>query len=152
MRDPRLTEFARSMRRQMTEPETRLWLQLRAERFEGVKFRRQKVIGRYIADFAANEPKLVVEVDGDTHDVDNRRDQVRSRYLEEQGYRVLRFSNVDVMGNLDGVLTRLSEVIAQPRISPLPTLSPEGERAIGVELPVSLSPSGERVGERGPRK
>ena len=129
MRDPRLTEFARSMRRQMTEPETRLWLQLRAERFEGVKFRRQKVIGRYIADFAANEPKLVVEVDGDTHDVDNRRDQVRSRYLEEQGYRVLRFSNVDVMGNLDGVLTRLSEVIAQPRISPLPTLSPEGERA-----------------------
>jgi 16S rRNA processing protein RimM len=130
MRDARLTGYAQQMRKRMTEPETRLWLQLRAGRFEGVKFRRQKVIGRYIADFAANEPKLVIEVDGDTHDVDDERDRIRTRYLEKQGYTVLRFSNMDVMGNLDGVLMRLGEVLASLRTPPLPTLSPEGARAI----------------------
>jgi very-short-patch-repair endonuclease len=137
------------MRRQMTEPETRLWLQLRAARFERVKFRRQKVIGRYIADFAANDPKLVVEVDGDTHDVDDFHDAARTRFLNEQGYHVVRFTNPDVMTNLEGVLIRLSEVIASLRSSPLPTLSPEGERAFDAESAVSLSPSGERVGVRG---
>jgi very-short-patch-repair endonuclease len=131
MRDARLTGYAREMRRRMSESETRMWLQLRAARFGGVKFRRQKVIGRYIADFAANEPKLVVEIDGDTHDMDDERDQIRTRYLENQGYTVLRFSNLDVMSNLDGVLMRLGEVIAALRPPPLPTLSPEGERAFG---------------------
>ena len=149
MRDARLIGYAKKMRRQMTEPETRMWLELRAERFEGVKFRRQKVIGRYIADFAANDPKLVIEVDGDTHDVDDQRDQIRTRYLEEQGYTVLRFSNVDVMNNIDGVLIRLEEVIASLRTSPLPTLSPEGERAFGRAHAIAFSPAGERVGERG---
>jgi very-short-patch-repair endonuclease len=121
------------MRRQMTEPETRMWLQLRAERFAGVKFRRQKVIGRYIADFAANDPKLVIEVDGHTHDVDDRADGSRTLYLEQQGYQVLRFTNAEVMSNMEGVLLRLAEVIAvlgRSKVkAPLPTLSPEGERA-----------------------
>ena len=129
MRDPRLTGYAKEMRKQMTEPETRFWLQVRAARFQGAKFRRQKVIGRYIADFAANEPKIVIEIDGDTHDVDDQRDRTRTRYLEEQGYTVLRFTNLDVMGNPDGVLARLSEVIGALRDPPLPTLSPGGERA-----------------------
>ncbi|MDR2858521.1 MAG: DUF559 domain-containing protein [Novosphingobium sp.] len=129
MRDARLTGYAKEMRRQMTEPETRLWLQLRAARFEGVKFRRQKVIGHYIADFAANEPRLVVEVDGNTHDADDPRDAERTRFLNERGYHVVRFTNPDVMTNLEGVLIRLSEVIEVARQSPLPTLSPEGERA-----------------------
>jgi len=133
------------MRREMTEPETRLWLQLRAERFAGVKFRRQKVIGPYIADFAANEPKLVIEVDGDTHDADSERDRIRTRFLESQGYRVQRYSNLEVMRNLEGVLMHLATVLDEMR-APLPTLSPEGERAFEDN---SLSPSGERVGERG---
>src|SRR3546814_19681172 len=64
MRDARLTGYAKAMRKRMTEPETRVWLQVRVERFEGVKFRRQKVIGTYIADFAATEPRLVVKNDG----------------------------------------------------------------------------------------
>jgi very-short-patch-repair endonuclease len=129
MRDARLIGYAKEMRRQMTEPETRLWLQLRAARIEGVKFRRQKVIGRYIADFAANDPRLVVEVDGHTHDVDDPRDAERTRFLNERGYHVVRLTNPDVMTNLEGVLIRLSEVIEVARRSPLPTLSPEGERA-----------------------
>jgi very-short-patch-repair endonuclease len=129
VRDPRLTGYAKSMRQQMTEPETRIWLQVRAGRFEGVKFRRQKVIGRHIADFAANEPRLVVEIDGHTHDADDPRDAVRTKYMNERGYHVVRFTNLDVMTNMHGVLTKLSETLEAARLSPLPTLSPEGERA-----------------------
>lgn len=129
MRDATLTGYAKKMRRQMTEPETRVWFQLRAGRFEGVKFRRQKVIGSYIADFAANDPKIVVEIDGHTHDVDDPRNAERTQFLNECGYHVIRFTNTDVMTNLEGVLIRLSEVLAMLRTSPLPTLFPEGERA-----------------------
>jgi very-short-patch-repair endonuclease len=128
MRDPRLTAYARANRRVMSEPVTRMWLQLRAARFQGIKFRREKVIGHYIADFAANDPKLVIEIDGDTHDADDERDRIRTRYLESQGYRVQRYSNEEVMRNLEGVLMHLAAVIEEMR-PPLPTLSPEGERA-----------------------
>jgi very-short-patch-repair endonuclease len=129
MRDARLTEFARENRKAMSEPETRIWLALRAGRFEGVKFRRQKVIGHYIADFAANEPRIVVEIDGHTHDVDDPRDAERTRYLNERGYHVVRFTNGDVMTNLEGVLQMLAMMLSEAREAPLPTLSPEGERA-----------------------
>ncbi|MFM5953067.1 MAG: endonuclease domain-containing protein [Novosphingobium sp.] len=128
MRDPRLTAYAKANRKEMPEPAMRMWLQLRAERFMGIKFRREKVIGNYIADFAANDPKLVIEIDGDTHDIDDPRDEVRTRYLETQGYRVVRYSNVEVMQNVEGVLMNLAAVIDEMR-PPLPTLSPEGERA-----------------------
>ncbi|MDE8651552.1 endonuclease domain-containing protein [Novosphingobium album (ex Liu et al. 2023)] len=130
MRDARLTGYAKAMRQQMPEPETRVWLQLRAGRFDGVKFRRQKVIGRYIADFAANEPRLVVEIDGRTHDADDDYDTERTRFLNERGYHVIRFTNQDVMTNMEGVLIRLAETIEMARRAPLPTLSPEGERAL----------------------
>ena len=145
MRDPRLTKYAKENRKQMSEAAIRMWLQLRAGRFDGIKFRREKVIGDYIADFSSNQPKLVIEIDGDTHDIDNEYDKIRTRQLESFGYRVVRYSNPDVMQNLEGVLMNLTAVIAEMR-PPLPTLSPEGERAFN-----SLSPSGERVGERGAR-
>ena len=127
MRDPRLIEFAKQMRREQTEPEIRLWLELRAQRFQGIKFRRQKVIGHYIADFSSREPMVVVEVDGDTHGNQESYDLARSRYFEEQGYRVIRLTNSDVMMNLQGVLEQLALFVQH---SPLPTLSPEGERAL----------------------
>ena len=135
MRDPELTKRARAMRKAMTEPETRLWLELRARRFGEVKFRRQKVIQdehhRAIVDFAANDPKLVIEVDGDSHSGREAQDAARTLFLESQGYTVLRLANADVMTNLDGALMRIAEVIAELRmIPPLPTLCPKGERAI----------------------
>ena len=165
MRDPELPKRARDMRTEMTEPETRLWLYLKAKRFDSVKFRRQKVIQddqhRYIVDFAANDPKVVIELDGDTHSGREAYDTARTRFLESKGYTVVRYSNLEVMQNLEGVLQHLSLVIDEMR-SPLPTLSPEGERALGrnsllspegdstIEARTSsLSPSGERVGERG---
>ncbi|MFN3818290.1 endonuclease domain-containing protein [Blastomonas sp.] len=113
------------MRVEATEPEIRLWLELRAKRFSGVKFRRQKVIGNYIADFASRTPMLVIEVDGDTHDGRDAYDAQRTRYLESQGYRVLRFTNYDVMTGMEGVLMVIEAAVQ----APLPTLSPEGERA-----------------------
>ncbi len=130
MRDPILTERAKAMRKGMSEPETRMWLALRAERFESTKFRRQKVIGDFIADFAANDPQLVIEIDGDSHAGQEADDAARTRFLEAKGYRVIRFTNDDVITNLEGVLVRLGEVIADLRnSSPFPSLSPEGERA-----------------------
>jgi len=129
VRNRDLLTHARQMRTEMTEPETRMWLQLRAKRFTGVKFLRQKIIANYIADFAANEPKLVVELDGDSHSQQQAYDVARTRALEHEGYRVIRFSNLDVMQNMDGVLMQLAGVIDELRRSPPPTPSPEGEGA-----------------------
>jgi very-short-patch-repair endonuclease len=114
------------MRQQATEPEQRMWLALRAKRFGDVKFRRQKVIGPYIVDFAARDPMLVIEIDGDTHAMRKGYDAARTAFLEKEGYRVVRFSNTDVMGNMEGVMSTLDGIC---RTAPLPTLSPEGERA-----------------------
>jgi very-short-patch-repair endonuclease len=127
MRDPRLTEFAKGMRREMTEPERRLWYKLRAQRFEGIKFRRQNVVGRYIADFYSRQAMLIIEVDGDTHGYHQDYDRIRSLYFEGLGFRVIRFTNADVMSNMEGVLTMIGQCLNRP---PLPTLSPEGERAL----------------------
>ena len=134
MRDLELTRRARKMRKEMTEPEMRLWFQLKAKRFDSVKFRRQKVIQneqhRYIADFATNDPKLVIELDGDTHYEQQSYDAVRTQFMESRGYMILRFLNSDVMTNMEGVLTKIAMIIDELRCQPpLPTLSPEGERA-----------------------
>ena len=128
MRDPELTKRARALRKLMTEPEKRLWFELRAERFAGVRFRRQKVIQdetrRAIVDFAANDPKLVIEVDGDTHGGLEAEDAARKRFLESRGYTVVRFTNAEVMGNLDGVLGQIAAIIEALRASPSPNPSP----------------------------
>ena len=127
MRDAELISRAKTMRREATEPEQRLWLALRAKRFEHLKFRRQKVIGAYIVDFSARDPMLVIEIDGDTHAGREKQDAERTAFLEQQGYRVIRFTNGDVMTNLEGVLQSIALALMT---LPLPTLSPEGERAL----------------------
>jgi len=97
------------MRRNPTEPEMRLWRHLSASQLAGHKFRRQAVIGYYIADFFCPHKKLIVEVDGDTHDIDS--DFKGDDRLRSKGYRTVRFGNLDVMRNMDGVLTVLVEVL-----------------------------------------
>jgi very-short-patch-repair endonuclease len=94
---------AKELRSRFTEPERRLWYHLRANRLE-VKFQRQVVLSPYIADFAARAERLVIELDGDSHAGREVYDAGRTRALEQRGYRVLRFTNGDVMTNLDGVL------------------------------------------------
>ncbi len=130
MRDPASLKHAQSMRQNMPEPEKQLWMELRAGRFQGIKFRRQKVIGKFIVDFASNDPKLVIELDGDSHAGRGNYDMVRTEFLGSQGYRVVRFSNLDVVENLSGVLEHLTMVIDELGYPPLPTLSPSGERAL----------------------
>lgn len=118
--DPKLLERARQLRSNMPQPERELWIALRAKRFGNFKFTRQVVIGPYIADFVCCSHKLIIEVDGATH-TDPARDQHRTTYLESQGYRVIRFWNNDVMTNLEGVLTILSDALAStPLPNPLP--------------------------------
>lgn len=120
---------AKEMRNNPTEPEKRLWRLLSRKQI-GAKFRRQSVIPPYIADFLCPELKLIVEVDGDTHDqpVDLRRDAA----LAALGYRVLRFTNADVISNMDGVVAVISETVGSLR-APHPDPSPEGEGLAAVE-------------------
>jgi very-short-patch-repair endonuclease len=89
----------------MTKAELRLWLHLRKPGIEGLRFRRQTPIGRYIVDFFCPEKKLIVEVDGGqhAHHAGEGHDAARDAWLAEQGYKVIRFWNRDVMENLDGV-------------------------------------------------
>ena len=102
-----LTPVARQLRNNSTEAEKYLWYSLRLENL-GCKFRRQVVIGRYIVDFVCFEKKLVVEVDGGQH-AKNEDDQQRDQWLKEQGFEVLRFWNLDVLRNRDGVLEKIKE-------------------------------------------
>jgi very-short-patch-repair endonuclease len=122
VRNRQLLANARAMRRELTGPELRLWLKLRAKRFEGAMFRRQVVIGPYIVDFACRTPaRLVVEVDGETHAEREKYDAARTAFLEERGYRVLRFTNAEVMSNIDGVLLTIAEALRPPPLpDPLP--------------------------------
>jgi len=95
---------AKSMRSAPTVAENRLWYYLRAHRFLGLKFKRQRPIGNYIVDFIAREQKLIVEVDGGQHQQNTGYDQQRDHFLRNQGYCVLRFWNPEVMTNIGGVL------------------------------------------------
>ena len=97
---------ARKMRREMTNAERKLWFLLRDRRFDGLKFRRQAPVGRYIADFICLRRKLIVEADGGQHFA-GKSDLVRDRWLEGEGYSVVRYSNLDILKNPEGVLTDL---------------------------------------------
>jgi very-short-patch-repair endonuclease len=120
-----LKKRARHMRNNPTEPELRLWRNLSSGQLAGYKFRRQEVIGRAIVDLYCPAAKLVVEVDGDTHD-DPAREARRDAYLRQFGLTVLHVGNPDVMGNMEGVLQFIGGALATTD-SPHPNPSPEGE-------------------------
>ncbi|WP_442679173.1 endonuclease domain-containing protein [Sphingomonas sp. ASY06-1R] len=128
-----LQDRAAEMRRNPTEPEKRLWRALSNGQLGGYKFRRQAVIGDYIADFACPSARFIVEVDGETHcdpEVDARRDAA----LASRGYAIIHVTNADVMGNVEGVLQALLAAIpARPAERPHPNPSPEGEGLLPVE-------------------
>ena len=132
--DPILTDRARRMRRAPTPMGHRLWQALRRAQLNGLKFRRQSVRGRLIPDFDCPDLGLIVEVDGDTHDAG--RDARRDTRLADDGYRVLRFTNADVMSNLHGVpqaIALQAENLSRRRYRvprthpPTPSLEREGE-------------------------
>ena len=123
-----LRDRAHSTRREPTEPEKRLWRALSASKLGGFKFRRQAVIGTYVADFLCPQKALIVEVDGDTHDIDE--DRARDGALSAKGFTVVHVTNEDVMRNLDGVLQTILIALEQASdrwARPHPNPSPEGE-------------------------
>ena len=103
------TDIARKLRANQTDAEIKLWYRIRNRQISGFKFVRQEPILRYIC----REQRLVVEVDGGQH-LESKRDEVRDGYLAEQGYRVMRFWNNDVLSNIDGVLMVLDEALRGP--------------------------------------
>ena len=112
-----LLKNAKSLRSNQTDAEKKLWYQLRASRFQNLKFKRQKLIGNYIVDFVCLEQKLIIELDGGQHAEQIEYDKTRTNFLESEGYEVLRFWNNQVLHELEGVL----EVIRiKTTLSPTP--------------------------------
>ena len=118
---------ARELRRNPTDYERKLWQHLRSLPIHTAHFRRQATIGPYFADFACHATRVVIEVDGGQH-ANSVSDQIRTTYLNENGYRVLRFWNNEVLGNIDGVLEVILSALEAP---PTPDPSPPQERGEG---------------------
>jgi very-short-patch-repair endonuclease len=102
------------LRRTGAPPEQLLWLALRNGQIGGMKFRRQHPIGPFVADFYCHEAKLVVEVDGMSHDDKMRQDAARTVFLESEGLRILRVMNEDVMDDLDAVTRKIAQLCGVP--------------------------------------
>lgn len=102
---------SRELRKNTGEPERRLWRALR-EALPGMKFRRQVPMGPYHVDFCSHAARLIIEIDGDDHATKQESDAARTRFLEHEGYDVIRFANADVMTNLDGVVAAIGARVA----------------------------------------
>jgi very-short-patch-repair endonuclease len=116
---------ARRLRSNQTDAERILWLRLRDRRLNGLKFRRQVPIDRYVVDFFCADAHLVIEVDGGQHATAD--ETTRTKVLEAMGYLVVRFWNNDVHDNVDGVLESILSVLDRSE-PPHPTPLPSGER------------------------
>jgi very-short-patch-repair endonuclease len=109
---PKSLEYARRLRRDMTDAERALWRLLRDRRFAGWRFRRQEPVDRYIVDFICFEARLVIEVDGGQHS-ESKSDLIRDADLRTRGFHVLRLWNNDVLANPDGVYRSIDEALAR---------------------------------------
>jgi very-short-patch-repair endonuclease len=135
---PILRDRARTLRKEMTPAEVILWSRIKSDQLDGLRFRRQKVIGPYVTDFTCPSLNLVVEVDGDTHADPQqiRKDAERTDYFSGFGLRVARFTNAEVLTNIDGVLLELQRLARELRADPSPPPSPQstGAREDGPRL------------------
>jgi very-short-patch-repair endonuclease len=113
---------ARHLRKNLTDAEMKLWQILRRRYMGNYRFRKQVPMGNYICDFACHEARLIIEIDGGQHADNVKYDNQRTAWLEQQGYRVLRFWNTEVLTNFDGV----AEVVLRELTTPLPVLPPQG--------------------------
>ena len=123
---------AKQLRQTMTRAETLLWRYLKAHRIDGLGFRRQVPIRNYIADFVCLSVKLIVELDGESHDFEERQsaDQVRDAFFASEGFQILRFTNEQVMSSLVGVVDVIRETAAA-RLSGSPPSLPLPHRGGG---------------------
>ena len=112
-----LLNNAKSLRSNQTDAEIKLWYHLRAHRFLGLKFKRQKPVGDYIVDFVCLEQHLVIELDGGQHATVTEYDEKRRVYLAQQGFKVLRFWNNQVLQEMESVLEAIR---IETALSPTP--------------------------------
>jgi very-short-patch-repair endonuclease len=112
-----LLPLAKKFRKEHTPAELTLWLYLRKKQIKGIKFKRQIPIGNYIVDFASIEHKLIIEIDGGQHNEEEIKqyDNERTKFLESQGYKVIRVWNDDIKNNLSGVLEVLHLSLPSPQ-------------------------------------
>lgn len=105
--------MSRTLRKTMTDTEIYLWSKIKGKQIKNTQFYRQKPIGNYIADFYCPKAKIVIEIDGSQHYEKEgiEKDRMRDEYFENLGLKVLRFTNIDVFKNINGVLERIYEEI-----------------------------------------
>ena len=114
------SQFAKTLRKNQTEAEKKLWFYLRDRRFLGLKFRRQHIVDPYIADFCCIDMRLIIELDGSQHFLNDKQDNKRTQYLNQKGYRVLRFWDHDVLKDENAVLNAIKNYLNDPHPGPLP--------------------------------
>jgi very-short-patch-repair endonuclease len=125
----RLKPRAREMRHAPTPAEDKLWQSLRRRQLDGLAFRRQHAIDRFLVDFYCPARRLAIEVDGGVHERSIEEDRLRDEMLQRHGVRVLRIKNEMVMRNLPSVLTTIREAASAPSPSPWTERGTEGERS-----------------------
>jgi len=118
--DRKLKPLARNLRTNMTDAERLIWSKIRRKQIGDLHFYRQKNIGHYIVDFYCPKGKLIIEVDGGQHYENEgmKKDQERDRYLQKLGLTLLRFSDIDVLKNIDGVIERIHEHLKSSFLPP----------------------------------
>ena len=109
----KLKPISRALRKNMTDAEILLWSRIKGKQIKETQFYRQKPIGNYIADFYCSKAKLIIEVDGSQHYEEKgiKKDEIRDKYFKSLGLKVLRFTNLDVLKNINGVLERIYEEV-----------------------------------------
>ena len=117
---PRTLTLARKLRTEMTDAEKKLWSLLRRKQLEGFRFRRQVPLGPFIADFACHSARMIIEVDGRQHGIRVGHDERRTKWLQQFGWRVLRYWNVDVLREPENVLEMIRLALIDPPPQPSP--------------------------------
>ncbi|HLA26492.1 MAG TPA: endonuclease domain-containing protein [Syntrophales bacterium] len=126
----RITTLGKALRKRPTDAEQLLWRHLRMKQMEGLKFRRQQPIDNYIVDFVCFDNRIIIEVDGGQHADENNKDRERDSYLQQFGFRVLRFWNNEVLQNTSEVLEIIREIcLSHPPLNPLPSREGKKNRA-----------------------
>jgi very-short-patch-repair endonuclease len=126
----KIRHFSRSLRKNPTDAEKKLWAHLRRKQIGGRRFRRQHPLGRYIVDFVCLEAKLIVEINGGQHAESVHDDAQRTQWLQRQRFRVARFWNIEVLGETESVLTEIARLLASQALPP-PNPSPASGGGVG---------------------
>ena len=111
--NPKLKEFARTLRNNSTLSEVLLWNHLKGKQMKGYDFHRQKPIDNYVVDFFCPKLRLIIEIDGESHLFKGEEDEKREKRLESLGFHILRFDDLDIKKNMEGVLVSIKKWIKE---------------------------------------